>query len=224
MHKIALLQELRKKLLKDNIYFVQIGASDGDTNDIAKHIIKKEDRGIFVEPCLSSFDKLVSNKKNFSDCFFLNAAILPEDIGCDLEINILSDDELQQGSSLIADLPTAYRKIKTQLVKTVSLKSFLERYNIRDIDIFFCDTEGLDHVLIQKLLTITQPKILIFESFFWLNEEKETILSNSFKVTIPSRQTIKNILSQNKYQYIDFNDTSIDKSEDIVAWKGELLI
>ena len=62
-------------------------------------------------------------------------------------------------------------------------------------------------------------KILIFESFSWLNEEKETILSSNFKITIPSRQTIKNILSQNKYQYIDFNDSDIDKSEDIIAWK-----
>lgn len=219
MNKVTLLEELRKNLNKDNMFFVQIGASDGDANDIAKHIIEKEDRGIFVEPCLSSFNKLVSNKKDFSNCLFLNAAILPEDIGCELEINILSDDELQQGSSLISDLPSSYRKIKTQAVKTVSLKTFIERYEIRDIDIFFCDTEGLDHILIQKLLTIIQPKILTFESFYWLNEEKETILSSNFKMTIPSRQTIKNILSQNKYQYIDFNDSNIDKSEDIIAWK-----
>ena len=219
MDKVSLLEKLRKNLNKDTIFFVQIGASDGDANDIAKHIIKEEDRGIFIEPCLSSFDKLVFNKKNFLNCLFLNVAILPEDIGCELEINILSDDELQQGSSLIEDLPSSYRKIKTQPVKTVSLKTLIERYEIGDIDIFFCDTEGLDHILIQKLLTITQPKILIFESFSWLNEEKETILSSNFKITIPSRQTIKNILSQNKYQYIDFNDSDIDKSEDIIAWK-----
>lgn len=218
--KVSLLERLRKNLHKDTISFVQIGASDGDSNDIAKHIIEEEDRGIFVEPCLSSFNKLVVNKKNFFNCLFLNAAILPEDIGCELEINILSDDELQQGSSLISDLPSSYRKIKTQAVKTVSLKTFIEKYEIRDIDIFFCDTEGLDHILIQKLLTIIQPKILTFESFYWLNEEKETILSGNFKMTIPSRQTIKNMLSQNKYEYIDFNDSDIDNSEDIIAWKN----
>ena len=219
MDKVSLLRALRKKLNKDTIFFVQIGSSDGDTNDIAKHIIKEEDIGIFVEPCLFSFDKLVSNKKKILHCLFLNAAILPEDIGCELEINILSDDELQQGSSLITSLPSSYRNIHSQSVKTLSLKTFIEKYNIRDIDIFFCDTEGLDHILIQKLLTITQPKILIFESFVWLNEEQETVLSNGFKITIPSRQKIKNILSQHKYQYIDFNDTNIDQSEDIIAWK-----
>lgn len=219
MDKISLAKKLREDLNKETIFFIQLGASDGTTNDIAKYIIKKEDKGIFVEPCLSSFDKLVSNKKNFLNCLFLNEAVLPEDIGCELEINILSDDELQQGSSLISDLPSSYRKIKTQSVKTVSLKDFLERYSIKNIDIFFCDTEGLDHVLIQKLLTIIHPKILIFESFFWLNKEKETVFSNNVKITIPSRETIKNILSQNKYQYIDFNDVDKDKSEDIFAWK-----
>lgn len=47
MDKISLLQELRKKLIKDNIYFVQIGASDGDTNDIAKHILNEKDMVLF---------------------------------------------------------------------------------------------------------------------------------------------------------------------------------
>ena len=221
MDKIALLKELRDSLEKDSIFFVQIGASDGDANDIAKNIIKEKDEGIFIEPCLSSFNKLISNKKNFSNCLFLNAAILPEDIGCELEINILSDDELEQGSSLITELPSSYRKIKTQLVKTLSLKTFIETYNITNIDMFFCDTEGLDHILIQKLLTIIKPKILIFESFFWLNEEKETILSNNAKITIPSRRAIKDILSKNQYKYIDFNDNIIDKSEDIIAWQNK---
>jgi FkbM family methyltransferase len=221
MHKTALLKELRDSLSKDSIFFVQIGASDGDANDIAKNIIREKDEGIFIEPCLSSFNKLVSNKKNFSNCLFLNAAILPEDIGYELEINILSDDELEQGSSLITELPSSYRKIKTQLVKTLSLKAFIETYNITNIDMFFCDTEGLDHILVQKLLTIIKPKILIFESFFWLDEEKETTLSNNLKITIPSRQTIKEILSKNQYKYIDFNDNIIDKSEDIIAWQNK---
>ena len=80
MHKIALLQELRKKLLKDNIYFVQIGASDGDTNDIAKHILNEKDTGIFIEPCEVSFNKLLLNKSKFIYCLFLNIAIIPENI------------------------------------------------------------------------------------------------------------------------------------------------
>jgi len=221
MDKITLLKELRKDLGKDSIFFVQIGASDGDSYDIAKYIIEEKDKGIFVEPCLYSFNKLVSNKKKFLDCLFLNVAVLPEDIKCELEINILSNDELEQGSSLIAELPSSYRKIKTQLVKTLSLKTFIETYDITNIDMFFCDTEGLDHVLVQKLLTIIKPKILIFESFFWLNEEKETSLSNNVKITIPSRQRIKEILSKNQYKYIDFNDNILDKSEDIIAWQNK---
>ena len=194
MHKIALLQELRKKLLKDNIYFVQIGASDGDTNDIAKHILNEKDTGIFIEPCEVSFNKLLLNKSKFIYCLFLNIAIIPENISKLLDINILSDDDLQQGSSLISELPSSHRKIKTKSVKTLPLKTFIEEYNITDIDMFFCDTEGMDHILVEKLLTIVQPKILVFESFHWLNNDKQFILSNNVQITIPSRDKIKNTL------------------------------
>ena len=162
---------------------------------------------------------MISNKKNFLNCEFLNKAIFPEDVEDELQINILSNDELEQGSSFITELPSSYRRIGSRAVETISLKTFIETYNIIDIDIFFCDTEGLDHILVQKLLTIIHPKILVFESFSWLNDEKESVLSNNLKITIPSRQTIKDLLSKNKYQYIDFNNVDIDISNDIIAWK-----
>jgi FkbM family methyltransferase len=220
MDKITLLKKLRNDLGKDSIAFVQIGASDGDAYDIAKYIIQEKDRGIFVEPSIHSFNKLIANKKNFLNCTFVNKAIFPEDVEEDLEINILSDDELEQGSSFISELPSSFRRIKSRTTKTISLKNFIETYDITDIDMFFCDTEGLDHLLVQKLLTITHPKVLIFESFSWLNDEKETVLSNNLKITIPSRQTIKDLLSKNNYEYIDFNNVTTDKSDDIIAWKN----
>jgi FkbM family methyltransferase len=223
MNKISLLQELRQKLSKDSIYFIQVGASDGDTNDIAKFIIQEQDKGIFIEPSLYSFNKLIFNKKQFLYCTFLNLAITPEDIQSEVKLSILSEDELEQGSSLISELPTSYRIIKNNTIKTMSIKNLIDTYNINNIDMFFCDTEGMDHLLIQKLLTIIQPKILIFESFFWMNNDKEVTLSNDIVLNIPSRNNIKQILIQNHYDYIDFNDSVDDKSEDIIAWNTTLL-
>ena len=46
MDKISLLKKLRNDLGKDSIFFVQIGASDGDVYDIAKYIIEERDSGI----------------------------------------------------------------------------------------------------------------------------------------------------------------------------------
>jgi hypothetical protein len=222
MDKISLLQRLRQSLAKDSIYFIQLGASDGETNDIAKFIIQKKDQGIFIEPSLYSFNKLISNKKQFLHCTFLNLAITPEDIQSELQLNILSEDNLQQGSSLISELPSSYRIIKNDTIKTISIKNLIDTYNVNNIDMFFCDTEGLDHLLVQKLLTIIQPKILIFESFFWMNNDKQITLSNNLVLNIPSRDNIKQILTQNYYNYIDFNDSVDDKSEDIIAWKNNI--
>ena len=224
MNKITLLQKLRQNFSKDHIYFIQVGSSDGETNDIAKFILKEHDYGIFIEPSLYSFNKLVFNKKNFLNSIFLNLAIIPEDISSELQLYILSQDELQQGSSLISELPSSYRIIENNFTKTISIKHLIDSYHVNHIDMFFCDAEGMDHIIIQKLLTIIEPKVLIFESFFWMNNDKKITLSNDLVLNIPSRNNIKQILRKNNYNYIDFNDSIKDKSEDIIAWKNNMVL
>lgn len=223
MNKISLIKKLRENLIKDSIYFVQIGANDGDTNDIAKHIIDKKDAGIFIEPSDLAFNKLVLNKSEFVNCLFLNIAIVPENISKSLNIHILSDDDMQQGSSLFDSLPSSHRAISNKTVNLLSIQELISKYSIDHIDIVFCDTEGTDHALIQKLLDILQPNILVFESFDWLNNDQQFVLSNGMQISIPSKHKIKNILLQNDYSYIDFNNVIEDKSEDIVAWKNTLI-
>lgn len=221
MNKNNKLNILRNKLNQTNISFIQIGSNDGITNDVANNILTHNDQGIFIEPCRIPFEKLLYNKKDFNNSLFLNLAIVPEIMAHkNCTLNLLSDDPLNQGASILDNIPSSYRKVKSTDTQVMSISKLIDNYDIKELDIFFCDAEGLDHILISELLNYIQPKILFFESFFWLNQDLKINIDSMANLIIPSRSTIKQILKQYNYSYIDFNDEiNENKSEDIVAWK-----
>lgn len=140
--QIQKLQKLRKNTFNSCcLNIIQIGANDGETNDIATHIIKPDDNVIYIEPCKNTFKLLLQNKQTYSKSIFLNLAIVP-DLLIDSQINLLNQDPLNQGASFIDNLPNAYRQINTLSTQKMTILNFLNKYNINNIDIFFVMRKG----------------------------------------------------------------------------------
>lgn len=211
MHTLDILREYTEKLRPGNVSFLQIGANDGVSYDFANHVIHSSDRGIFVEPCRLPFEKLLQNKKTYTNSVFCNFAIIPSNLPLLNTVTVLSEDEFQGGSSLFSNLPTQHRTINTESIQSVHLSTFLKEYNIKELDIFFCDTEGLDHVLVLELINILTPKILIFESFSWL-KESELILHNKTSVTVPSKEKVYDVLREKGYKIFDCMELCNDEN------------
>lgn len=211
---------LRQSLNQTNITFLQVGANDGDYFDIAKYVISIDDTGIYLEPCVSSFNKLCKNRQKHRNKKFLNAALIPQTLAGSLnKLHYISDDEPNGGASLLSDHPNAHRVYYTETINTISVPQLLSQYSITHLDFFFCDTEGMDHLIVQELLQYIHPKVLLFESFHWLNNSKN-IIQDQVNISIPSRDEIKKYLCQNNYLFVDFNECKFNPSENILAYQS----
>lgn len=205
------LTEFRKSLNKENISFVQIGASDGIVYDYANIILKNTDEGYFIEPLPIAFSSLLENKKSFKKCKFLKFALLPNQLSHVSKMNLI-DQEFSQGASVLNGLQSSSRTISLIDVETMSVQKFIFDNNIKEIDMLFCDTEGLDHLLILSFLKYIKPKILFFESFFMFNTEKILYTHTNEEVKIPSTLEVLEILKNEGY-----NTISLRSQENIIA-------
>jgi hypothetical protein len=211
---------LRDRINQENITFLQIGANDGYTNDIASLILKPSDKGVFVEPIKESFEKLISNKKNFSNSKFANLAILPDELQDYNEMNLLSDCPSNLGASF--SLFNRGRIVKTEKVDVSTPLEFLYSYRINDLDFLFCNASTLDHLIVLDTVKRIQPKVLFFNTCYWCNNDYELELTDTVKITIPSRKKMKEFLNNLNYEVIDLWENSENKREDILAFKKEL--
>jgi FkbM family methyltransferase len=171
----------RLQRIKDNIYFVVIGANDGVQNDSLAHFIKNNDwQGIFVEPLPDIFFRLLLNYYQFQYRLkFENSAISGESILT--SINRVKPIAVQRGDvpdwaygiaslhndrnaiggyssgKLLAqrmdNLP--HQKIlentMNQEIKCITFQDLVEKYQIIEIDILQIDCEGHDYVVFQQI-------------------------------------------------------------------------
>jgi len=220
LNQIELLQTLKKKIKskKENISFIQIGVNDGITHDTAFHILEPNDCGIFIEPIKKIFDVMVENKKEFNSSLFLNVAVLPKKLEGNTKMTILSHDDLNQGSSLVN--VNSGRIIEQVEVSVTSVHDLLKENNIKDLDILFCDAEGVDFLIIDDFLDYIEPEVMFFETCGWWCEEDTKILSTNGSITqIPSRKSFKTKLENLNYYVIDYYENEINKSQDMIAIK-----
>lgn len=210
--------KIKKDLGKDKVSFIQIGVNDGVTNDVAIDVIDENDEGIFIDPMDSVYDSMVENKKGFSKCIFLKLAVLPEKLKNNNKMNLLSQDPLGQGSSFVN--VNEGRIINQIEVETITVSNLISNYKIKELDFLFCDTEGIDFLIIEDFLNIIQPEVMFFETCnWWCNQDTEIMGTDGIMVPIPSRQNFKLKLEGLNYYVIDYYDKEINKSQDMVAIK-----
>ncbi len=218
---LDLLNLSRLCLKKEAISFVQIGVNDGKTHDIANEFLKESDIGYFIEPIESTFEIMKQNKINFKNAKFVKKAILPEVLRENNIINVLSNDQNNQGASF-----GSFNKdrISSQIiVDTITIIDFLIEEKIDELDFFFCDAESIDHLIILDLVTQLKPNVLFFETCWWCKEDHNLEISDGKTVKIPSRMHIKNVLNDNGYDVIDYWEHSKHQREDMIAIKRDII-
>ncbi|MEA5516911.1 FkbM family methyltransferase [Nodularia sp. UHCC 0506] len=160
---------------KNKVFFLQVGASDGLTNDPLNPMINKyssQIEGICIEPLSNVFKKLVSNYSAYSGIKCENSALTD----CDDEIFMYSpvSEDGSQKTSLKLDVLNGhgFSEIEKIKVSGISLSSLVKKYEITDIDILQVDVEGYDYQVIRMVLDFGfSPSIIHFESLH-LNKDE----------------------------------------------------
>lgn len=184
---------------KNKVRFIQIGASDGITNDpLHPLVVQYRDKleGVCVEPIPDVFETLRETYKNYPEIQLENAAISDEGKDLILYKPIDSADRsASQKASLTKDMVSKHgftsQEIEEIKVKGISFKELVKKYNFSEleIDLLIIDAEGNDtKILISVFESGYFPKMIQYESLH-LNKEE--------------RQTSRQLLSQNEYDYIE---------------------
>jgi hypothetical protein len=216
-------EDIQRKKNANSLSVLQIGVSDGIEHDCAKDILNCDDVCVFCEPIKSTFNIMKNNKSCFNNSIFLNIAIVPYVLRNNNKMNLLKDDPIGQGSSFGSF--NEKRIYSTIEVKTLTVEELINKYNLYALDLFFCDAESIDHLIIQDLLQYTEPEFLFFETCWWCKERVFLNLSDGTNTSIPSRKDIKDFLQKYDYSVIDFlEDNHVEKREDMLAIKNKYIL
>lgn len=154
--------------------FIEIGSCDFNT------ILDKCDdnvKGIIVEPLDVYLDRL-PDKPNVIK---LNAAISVKDYTSDIywvdpqNIELHNLPNWIRGCNSLTPHPTVVSYLNERelnhlyqktTINTISVKTFIQKFNIDDVDLLKIDTEGMDCIILNEWLKIGTvfPKTIIFES------------------------------------------------------------
>lgn len=167
---------LKSRAEVSDMYFVQIGSFDGETNDPLRNLIKQFNwSGVFVEPMADYMNKLKELYKNSvgfqfecsaigdsneqKEFYYLNSGSnLPKWFN---QISTLDRDYLMQYREQI---PNIEKHIFSKKVNCITFDALLDRYEIKKIDLLHIDAEGQDFKIIQMLdFDKIKPKLILFE-------------------------------------------------------------
>lgn len=167
------------------LFFVQIGANDGQKNDPINSWIKKYNwEGILVEPLPDFFRRLKENYKAQKGLIFENVGI--GDTEGDLNFYYMpaeynEPDWLQQIGTFdrhaielnLAGFPSLIPKIAIDKKPLIKLKTLLQRNNVKKIDLMIIDAEGFEYSILSQLDEYpVKPSFIFFE---WGCLEKEVL-------------------------------------------------
>lgn len=167
---------LKSRAEVGNMYFVQIGSFDGESNDPLRSLIKQFNwSGIFVEPMIGYMNKLKELYKNSAGFQFECSAI--GDSNEQKEFYYLNNDSnfpnwFNQISSLDREylmqykeqIPDIEKHIASKKVNCITFNALLDKYGVKKIDLLHIDAEGQDFKIIQTLdFGKVKPKLILFE-------------------------------------------------------------
>lgn len=171
--------------LRENpeLFFVQIGASDGVTDDPLQPLIEKYDlRGLSVEPQPRVFERLRANRGRHPGMLFENAIVAEEDgvatlfmpgedPAIPLELSQAASLDRAQLANVLAahyrgrgGAKTAAALIEPVRLPSLTLASLLARHGVRSFDLLVLDTMGFDFRIIRQLdFAAAAPAIIQYE-------------------------------------------------------------
>ena len=153
---------------------LQIGANDGVSFDELNYFIKKfKIKSLLVEPIKENFILLKKNYQNFEFIKLENLAISvnnelshlykvkPEFIkNYDKHIPAIPSFDIQH----LINHGVKKNHIMKEKINSISIKDLFNKYEIRELDLFYLDAEGYDgRIVYDFLLNIEIRPLIIFE-------------------------------------------------------------
>ena len=169
------LENFLKSIFKNNIkQLIQIGANDGKRFDILNKFIKlNKTKAILIEPIKKNFEDLKFNYRKLKYVKLENLAISVNN-----EINYLfkvNEKYLKYYGDHVPGI-TSFNKlhlinhgikknhITKEKVNSSSIKKIIYKYNLKNLDLLYIDTEGYDGKIVLDFLNIRLfNTIIIFE-------------------------------------------------------------
>jgi FkbM family methyltransferase len=170
-----------------NVFFLQIGAHDGKTDDPLHGLIRKHHwNGVLIEPVAYLFNRLVRNYSGVSGLAFENKALADSD-GRRMFYHIRQSEDLcpvwydQLGSFYkevilrhSGGLPNIEDYIEAELVECICFRTLVESYSISRIDLILIDTEGYDLQILKQIdFSRFAPRLVIYEEKHLSVEDKQ---------------------------------------------------
>ncbi len=199
----ALAQRLRKseaELLSEiavqcpDVYFIQIGAHDGKTDDHLHSFVRTFGwKGILLEPVRPLFESLISNYDGVPGLFFENAALAEHDgTGSFFRVDATGMPEwCSQLGSFRRDVIVSHKKFIPEIeqhliedyVTCISFQTLVQKFAIQRLDIVLIDTEGYDLKVLEQIdLSMFRPRLIIYEQKHLSKSDKAraaALLSNA---------------------------------------------
>lgn len=172
---ICFSEMLENRFPEDGAFsFIQIGANDGVSFDRLFHfVVKRDSRGIVVEPLKDLFLKLVENYKKYPGVVAVNKAIHASQ-----KIAILhrvDPDKLPEmpdwASGIGSLLPDHHKKSNTpsnliigEEVECLTLMELIRENGVKHVDLLQVDVEGYDDQIIKMIdFSLVKPKFIKYE-------------------------------------------------------------
>ncbi len=168
----------------ENINFIQIGASDGVTNDPLNPIIKaykERISGICVEPLPGPYTQLVLNYKEYKNIKTINAAIAEKDGQLGFFVPIKEKEGyFSKKSSLSSSnlLKHGLKKseIREIIVQSMSVSTLLKISDMNHVHVLVIDVEGYDFKVLDNFFKSgIFPEVILFEHAHLPRQERELV-------------------------------------------------
>lgn len=194
---------------KKEIFFVQIGASDGVTNDPLHDLVYAYKlKGLCIEPLPDVFDRLRSNYVHCEGIAFENVAVCKNNQmltmyrpkGLTSEIGYSQKTSSKKG--VVLKHGFAQNELEEIKVKGLSFQTLAEKHQLDSIDLLQVDTEGADYEVIEA----------VFKSGYY----PKSILYESLHLSRADRESCREMLHEKGYSFLE-------TAKDTLAIKKDLL-
>ena len=194
-------------LRKRDLFFIQIGANDGVSNDPLFRFVNEYGwRGILVEPLPEVFELLKKNYAGKANLKFVNAAISEQDgfrtlytVRIDTDTFSLAHEFSSFRKEVVAQqttwVPDIAERIEETRVKCISLDTLLKEADGNEVDILQVDTEGYDLEILKMIdFSRLHPPIICYEHCNLNKAEQQAaaqlLIGHGYRLTRDNLDTI----------------------------------
>jgi FkbM family methyltransferase len=183
---LSLVMQDRMRHTSD-LFFVQIGANDGQSSDPIYHLVQQYHwQGLLIEPQPSAFQRLLENYRDQPQLQFENIAIGDKDgttplyrvreEGTNLPYWYYQIASLQRESveAALMQWKTVEKSelvperlddlIETVMIPSLTVQTLLSKHNVQKIDLLVIDTMGFDFEILKMFpFDLLKPAVIHFE-------------------------------------------------------------